>query len=492
MPAHRLIRGDFQTPDALAGAICHRLASQGIQPAAVIEPTCGIGGLLAAARARWPQAVRWGLELNPDYVAQARARLPEAQIEQGDIFRLDWAHRLQALHEQAGGPLLILGNPPWITADRLTRLGGANAPARHNDRSLPGLAAITGQGNFDVSEWLWLTLAQAAPAETSLALLCKGGVARRVVAALAELAPQAVPQGFWRLDARRHFKAAVDAGLLLVQIGGPGAPGRCPVASDLDSSLGGGFGVVDGLAVADLDAWAQVSHLRRTHPEHRRWRSGIKHDCAPVMELERTEAGWQNGLGEQVDIEPECCLPLVKGRDLLHGTHEQDTRRVVVPQRSVGASTDDLAQRAPHTWAYLDGHRVRLAARRSRIYRGRPPFSIFGVGPYAFAPWKVAISGLGQSSAFRLIGPRPGPDGPQPVMLDDTCYGLACDSEDEARRLHAALQQPQVQAFLSALAPPGAKRPITQRRLEALSLEALTLSTPNLDAQATPPSGTHS
>ena len=46
----RTIRGDYQTPPELAHAVCARLAGDGLAPAAVLEPTCGRGAFLAAAR----------------------------------------------------------------------------------------------------------------------------------------------------------------------------------------------------------------------------------------------------------------------------------------------------------------------------------------------------------------------------------------------------------------------------------------------------------
>ena len=56
-------------------------------------------------------------------------------------------------------------------------------------------------------------------------------------------------------------------------------------------------------------------------------------------------------------------------------------------------------------WGYLLAHADLLDARSSSIYRKRPRFSVFGVGPYTFAPWKVGISGFYKTLDFRAIGP---------------------------------------------------------------------------------------
>src|ERR1019366_7153475 len=90
-------------------------------------------------------------------------------------------------------------------------------------------------------------------------------------------------------------------------------------------------------------------------------------------------------------------------------------RFVLVTQRALGEDTGAIRERAPKTWAYLIAHRRQLDARKSSIYRGQPAFAMFGVGDYAFAPYKVAIGGLYKRLSFQVIGLVKG----RPVMLDD-------------------------------------------------------------------------
>ena len=49
-------------------------------------------------------------------------------------------------------------------------------------------------------------------------------------------------------------------------------------------------------------------------------------------------------------------------------------------------------------WSYLQAHGARFARRKSSIYHGQPPFALFGIGPYSFAPFKVAILNLKQGA----------------------------------------------------------------------------------------------
>ncbi|HYJ82054.1 MAG TPA: hypothetical protein VEW26_04315, partial [Allosphingosinicella sp.] len=117
----------------------------------------------------------------------------------------------------------------------------------------------------------------------------------------------------------------------------------------------------------------------------------------------------------------------------------------------------------------LQRHKATLSARRSAVYRGKPPFSIFGVGDYAFLPWKVAISGLYKSLRFRVFGPRDG----KPVMFDDTVYFLPFRSRDEALETLALLESAEARSFLNAMIFWDEKRPITAGILRRLDLEAL-------------------
>jgi hypothetical protein len=145
------------------------------------------------------------------------------------------------------------------------------------------------------------------------------------------------------------------------------------------------------------------------------------------------------------------------------------TRRVLVPQQRVGQQTDSIADRAPKTWRYLLRHADRLDRRASRIYRQQPRFSIFGVGPYTFSPWKVAVSGFYKTPQFTAVGPL----GSRAVICDDTCYFLPCTSAAEARRLAGLLNGPLAREFFSAFVFPDAKRPLTAEILNSLDLAAL-------------------
>ena len=224
-----------------------------------------------------------------------------------------------------------------------------------------------------------------------------------------------------------------------------------------------------GRPVADLDAYGPLSFADGVCPMT--WRQGLKHDAAAVMELVPGEVGepLRNKLGEPVAIEPEFVYPLLKCTDLFHHRRAKPRRSVIVTQRRLGEDTRRLEHEAPRLWGYLRGHAARFERRKSSIYRGKPPFALFGIGPYAFAPYKVAVSGLHKTPRFRAIGPVAG----RPVMLDDTCYFLPCSSADQAALVTALWNDPTTLALIRSLTFLDSKRPITKALLRRIDLGAI-------------------
>ena len=462
----RIEFGDWQTPLALAKDTIRVIArSLPMAPATIVEPSCGTGSFLTAAATVFPNAALHGVDVNRAHVARARASLGErAHIRQGDFFHTDWERYLRGKK----APFLFVGNPPWVTNAALGAQGGKNLPEKINLKRANRLDALTGASNFDVSEWMILRLLSVLGREDgALAMLCKSAVARRVIQAVESSHPQLGPGGLWRIDAASHFEASVDAVLFLCTQAPRSVPRSWPVFPSLFAQTASTqLAVRDGTLTADVDGYQRTAHLMGE--ARLDWRSGIKHDCAPVMELWDEDGTLRNSQGDAVSVDQHTVFPFLKSSDLAHGMGTSH-RRVLVPQRALSEDTAGLAETAPKTWRYLLEHGAALDGRRSRIYRGRPRFSLFGVGPYAFSPWKVGISGLHKRPLFTLIAPRDG----RPVLLDDTCYFLPFEHQDEAVQAHALLQSPLVEEFLAARVFWDAKRPITKRVLHTLDLSRL-------------------
>lgn len=200
-----------------------------------------------------------------------------------------------------------------------------------------------------------------------------------------------------------------------------------------------------------------------------KWRSGIKHDCSEVMELQKIGDKLVNGLDEIVDIEDTFLYPLLKGSDVANNRLTNAKRFVLVTQKIVGEPTNFIRHLAPKTWRYLEKHSSYLDKRKSKIYNDAPRFSIFGVGSYTFMPWKIAICSLYKNLDFRLVGRLDG----KPVVFDDTVYFLGFKNKDEAVQVHELLMSSNAQDFLYSLIFWDEKRPIKTSILNSLNLDEL-------------------
>jgi len=455
---NRIEFGDFQTPRLLADKVCQHLNKMGVQPDILIEPTCGIGAFLQAGAENFKSLRQvFGFDVNKSYIEILTKELsgisnfPDTCIEHVDFFKKDWNRFINGL----SGRLLVIGNLPWVTNAGLGVIGGKNIPEKSNFLGMNGFDAISGKSNFDISEWMFLEILRWLSFRGGdIALLVKTSVARKIMAhAEREKIPAANSQ-IIRIDAKKHFSAAVDACLMVMQIEPTGvASYDCTVFSSFDDEKGQTIGRRNGLAVSDIEIYDKYHFLLGRSPE--KWRSGIKHDASKIMEFTRFGESFENGLGEQVNIESDFLFPLMKGSDV-GSCKPWQNRFVLVTQRAVGENTNFLKVVAPQTWKYLEKHAEQLDARASSIYVKNPRFSIFGTGNYAFKPWRIAICSLYKHLGFRLVGPIES----RPVMFDDTVYYLSFESKDEAQKALAQLQSKQTIELLSSLIFWDEKRPI--------------------------------
>jgi hypothetical protein len=467
--------GDFQTPASLAErtvAVVEKLFGR---PDVVIEPTAGLGAFPKAAAARWTRLrVCEGYEINGSYVQEANESLGGhgIRIHHRDFFSEDGKTNLARFAEDR---VLVLGNPPWVTNSDLGQLGSANLPEKSNFQRLRGLDARTGKSNFDIAEWMLIRLMEALPQSGAIAMLCKTMTARKVLRHFWKAEGGREETHLFHIDAKSEFGVSVDA-CLFYTTGRKTGEQIATVHSDftLDSETSR-FGFADGDLVSDLDNYRAHKHLDGGS-SHYTWRSGLKHDAAKIMELHPSGEILHNGLGEEVDIEGDYLFPLLKSSDLGNG-RVAIRKFVLVTQRHPGEETARIRSNAPKTWDYLIRHASALDGRASSIYASRPRFSVFGIGSYSFAPWKIAVSGLYKRLSFVAVPPHEG----CPVMVDDTCYSIPCQSGEEAGFLIELLSSQPATRFLNSLIFADSKRPITIDVLRRLSIVELAREMGELD-----------
>lgn len=464
---HRNIRqyGDFQTPPDLAFKVCSLLRRLGIDAPAVLEPTCGRGIFLTAAKNFFSSQFFLGVEINAEYVAEARKSLGTVgEVEQGDFFELDW-NSIFCRHE---GPWLILGNPPWVTNAELGILNSNNLPIKSNLKNHKGYDAIMGKANFDISEWMLLKQIEWLCNRSGwLAMLIKTSVARKILREAWKCQYPVGRASIYKIDAMHHFDVNVDACLFVLPVSVGSTSMNCDVYNDLSAtSPSSTIGFRDNILISNMDFYSQQRDLIDCN-DYYVWRSGAKHDCSKVMELTLNDDGFfVNGLGESIKIEEKYLFPMLKSSDVANERVRKD-RFMIVPQKEIGEDTLGIQNLAPLTFAYLMRHAKLLDGRGSSVYKGKPRFSIFGIGSYTFAPWKIAVSGFYKKLNFMKVGPVKN----KPVVFDDTIYFLSCQSEDEADFVLSLLESAPYTELITAMIFKDEKRPITAEILKRISLE---------------------
>ncbi len=462
--------GDFQTPDCLVEEIINLLDPVGRKWPRVLEPTCGSGAFIKGLlRSSSPPREVCGFELQPRHFIKARRLAAtdvatRAAIQKANVFDIDFGRDIRW---KTDGPLLVIGNPPWVTNSELGAMNSANLPRKSNLKKLNGLDALTGSSNFDLAEAIILKLLRELARERpTIAILCKTIVARNVLQ-FAYDNSMAVSQAWLRrIDSKKYFNAAVDACLFYIELGDSKPCYEAAVFADLHSPQPETvLGFSSGRMVSDVRSYEKNAFVEGYCPLA--WRQGVKHDAATVVELRREGNRFFNKLGEEVAIESEYIYPLIKSRDLFHSTAPR--LHVIIAQQRIGEDTEKLKGEAPRLWRYLESHAALFARRRSSIYRRRPPFSLFGIGDYSFSLFKVGVSGFHKSPRFQLIAPVEG----RPVMLDDTCYFLSCRNARQAALITAILNHPSTLDFLRSTMFTDSKRPVTKKLLQRIDLSNL-------------------
>ncbi len=454
--------GDYQTPLAFARDVCGLIKAKCRHPEVVIEPTCGTGNFLKASLALSARDY-YGIELDPTYCEQCRHELAQenVQIVNADIFAFD----LKRLCADRDG-ILVLGNPPWATNAELSRRKSDNVPHKENIKSLEGFDALTGASNFDIAEYIILKAIDCIrEKDSTLAMLCKTSVARNVFCELNRRGIGYRSFSIHRFNARNVFRVSASACLLLIEFGREENSARECKVYDLDS----GDSLVETLN-------GESGSLRTADPGDDfngrscfEWRQGVKHDCSKVMELSFDGTHFFNGEHDIVDIENDYVFPLIKSSMFKHAIIERTSKYVIVTQTKLKQDTASIQSVAPHTWQYLCENRERFERRKSSIYRNTPPFSMFGIGEYSFAKYKLGISGFYKEPLFAILK-----GDAKPIMTDDTSYFIPFDTYDMAYTAMLCLNSERVRSYLLRASFRDAKRPYTKHLLNRLDFGKIT------------------
>ena len=150
----------------------------------------------------------------------------------------------------------------------------------------------------------------------------------------------------------------------------------------------------------------------------------------------------------QAAIEPDLLYPLLRGRDVnrWQATPQAHLLMVQDPKKRRGYDEDWLAVTYPKAYAYLKRFEEPLRQRSGyrRYFDSSDPFySLFDVGDYTFAPYKIVWRG---EVATSLVAAVVSEHEARRVVPDQTSYFVPSDSRLEAHYLCALLNSLPIRA----------------------------------------------
>jgi methylase of polypeptide subunit release factors len=361
--------GDFQTPQCLARLAISVLKELSFTPQSIIEPTCGKGSFLLAAIEAFPTANKFiGLDINREYLAVCY-NLTSQYINKlsldliyADFFTFGWS----ILISRIDNPILIVGNPPWVTSAQLGSLESSNLPKKSNFQGFNGLDALTGKSNFDISEWMILKYLNWLNNRNGyIAVLCKTSVARKVLKYIWNNNYPLQSARIYNIEANRYFRVSVESCFFVLEVGSFGANKVCSIYSTIDSKTESSvIGYENKIIFSNITSCQK--HLLGNNKNYI-WRSGIKHDCSKIMELNKEGNLYTNGNGTTYELEEKYIYPLLKSSDISNNRITQCRKYLLVTQQHTGEDTAKICLVAPKTWKYLSENSSFLARRGSSI-----------------------------------------------------------------------------------------------------------------------------
>lgn len=159
-------------------------------------------------------------------------------------------------------------------------------------------------------------------------------------------------------------------------------------------------------------------------------------------------------------IEPDLLYPLLRGRDVQRWhaepsakiiiTHEPGMRLNAIPEK-------EMQTRFPKTYGYLKRFENILRQRASRgikdmMQKGAPFYTMFAVGDYTFAPWKVVWTRMARIEAA-VIGTLD----KKPIIPQETITLVECGTKEEAHYIAALVNSTPFQFAAISYSQEGGK-----------------------------------
>lgn len=467
--------GDYQTNQDLARQVAEYVFSKRQDFDFILEPTCGKGNFILASlhQAKTIKKVV-GVEIYLPYVWETKFKIlnffieqewnhkPDIDIIHGNAFDFSYQELAEATKNLK---TLVIGNPPWVTNTELSSIESNNLPQKSNFKNHNGFDAITGKGNFDIGEYISMTMLKTFNNHSGIfAFLVKNSVVKNLIFDQNRNNFRIGQTEKLNINSKKEFNVSVNACLLLTHLSS--TPELiCKEYDFYNKSYITTFGWYKNRFVYSIEDYDKSSYI--DGKSIFTWRSGMKHDCSKIMDMEQVNGHFTNSLGEKFKLEENLVYGLLKSSDLKGGKVNTYRKQTIVTQKKIGQETKYIKESFPLTYKYLNSHKDFFDKRKSVIYKDKPKFSIFGIGEYSFAMYKISISGLYKSTYFTLVSP----DNGKPIMLDDTCYFIGFEQLEFAEIAHFLVNSETVQKFLKSIIFSDSKRSINKDILMRIDFE---------------------
>jgi hypothetical protein len=194
-------------------------------------------------------------------------------------------------------------------------------------------------------------------------------------------------------------------------------------------------------------------------------RHGVKDDARAVYSIDRSQVD---------ELEHDHVYPYIDSKHVVkYGLFGHDLR--LVPMRTANEDNEaELRETCPRTYRYLTSNRQPLDDRSSAWLERGPFYTVFGLGEYTWAPYKVVWCRLGFKPAFAVVSTVGDEDvGEKMVVPGDHFMFIPTDNRDEAHFLCGLLNSSIYLKSMVGVAG-GGKSGLSKAVVDKLELPAYT------------------
>ncbi len=188
-----------------------------------------------------------------------------------------------------------------MTNSELGSIESKNLPKKSNFKKHKGLEAMMGKGNFDIGEYISITMLNCFQNHNGvLAFLIKNSVVKNLIQDQKRASYRIGESEKLTIDTKKEFNVSVNASLFLSRLNTE-PDFTCKELDFYSKKPITTFGWYKNQFVYSIQNYDQSSVVEGKSIFI--WRSGVKHDCSKVMELEQVNGHFKNRLGEEMKLE---------------------------------------------------------------------------------------------------------------------------------------------------------------------------------------------